>query len=76
MPVLCIHLSVPPSLQVLQTEPLPWWGVKMVVVGVRGVAQTWEAGSWLWSCVEMDINQDNGLDSLGLSWRALAQAET
>lgn len=35
---------------------------------VVGCMQKWEVGSWLWSCLEMVISQDNGLDFLGLSW--------
>lgn len=50
------------------------WGCGVEVVG--GCVQKWEEGSWLWNCLEIDINQDNGLGFLGPSWWALAQAET
>lgn len=43
-----------------QAEPLPWWGVKVVVV-VECV-QKRAAGSWLWNYLEMDVSQNNGLD--------------
>lgn len=73
--MLSVHLSVSLSLQIVQAgRTLPWWGVKVVLVA--GCMQKWEAGSWLWNCLEMNISQDNGLDSLGLSRWALAQAET
>lgn len=59
VPLCCLSICLCLFLSRLskQAEPLPWWW------GVG--TQKWEAGSLLWDCVEMDINQDNGPDSLG-----------
>lgn len=73
--VLSVHLSVHLSLQIDQGGRTSFLMGLEVGVGA-GCAQKWEVGSQLWNCLEMGRSQDNGLDFLGLSWWALAQAET
>lgn len=46
------------------------------MVVVVECVQKWEAGSRLWNYLEMDISQDNGRDSLGLSSWTVAPAGT